>query len=387
MMPPPLQVLIQEADPGDAAWLKDQLSRHGGPVTVEIVAMLREALDRVGRKTYHLVFADPRVSEKATREALRTLASACPVVVLLDRRDAPRAAEILALGAADFLLKNHRRPEAVAHAVTRAVERHRLLREKARLEAEVQRLAASLEARVREEAGEAQQAQRLAAIGQAASHLAHDLRGPLVALELSVDHLRKRAPLDAVSREILEEMGRSLAALSRLVDEVLELAKPQALHLETVDIHALLDEVLGSLHPEALKARVRVLRTYGEGVGPLQGDAGKLQRIFRNLVTNALEAMHRGGELRVRTSRTIQEGRQVLTVTVSDTGPGIPPDRLSQIFNPFYTTKPKGTGLGLPIAQRLVHLHGGRIAVESREGEGTRVTVTLPADGIRTRGP
>jgi len=171
------------------------------------------------------------------------------------------------------------------------------------------------------------------------------------------------------------------------VDEVLELAKPQALHLETVDIHALLDEVLGSLHPEALKARVRVLRTYGEGVGPLQGDAGKLQRIFRNLVTNALEAMHRGGELRVRTSRTIQEGRQVLTVTVSDTGPGIPPDRLSQIFNPFYTTKPKGTGLGLPIAQRLVHLHGGRIAVESREGEGTRVTVTLPADGIRTRGP
>jgi two-component system sensor histidine kinase HydH len=143
---------------------------------------------------------------------------------------------------------------------------------------------------------------------------------------------------------------------------------------EPVLLSGMLNSCLELLSPVIKQAGVTVNRAYPESEHEVDGDPNQLRQVFLNLLLNAIQAMHAGGEV---TLELKQEGGST-RVSVRDTGPGIPSDKLRQVFEPFYSTKPGGTGLGLPIAQRIVFEHGGRLAIESRPGEGTTATVILP---------
>jgi signal transduction histidine kinase len=157
---------------------------------------------------------------------------------------------------------------------------------------------------------------------------------------------------------------------SRMITDLLQMAKPSDLNVEPLDISSVMDEALTVV----AKPTVRVERHIGADVPPVLGDRSHLQQVFLNLFLNAAQAMPNGGQL---TLRAWPEGADVL-IDVADTGVGIPPAHLDQLFNPFFTTKRDGTGLGLGITQVILEQHQGSITVRSVVGEGTVFTVRLP---------
>lgn len=223
-------------------------------------------------------------------------------------------------------------------------------------------------------------AEALNAMAPLALGLAHEIRNPLNAAVLEL-HLLGRA-IDRIDdpaagppmRRRVEIVVGEVRRLERLLTEFLELARPRAPQREPVDLGQVAADVL-DLESEAItRSDVQVTRALEPGAMAL-GDVEKLKQVVLNLVVNAIDAMPEGGSLRAEVARDEGEVRLVLT----DTGKGVDARILAEIFDPFFTTKPAGTGLGLAIVQKLVAQHGGRVTLASRPGEGTTVTVALPA--------
>jgi signal transduction histidine kinase len=215
-------------------------------------------------------------------------------------------------------------------------------------------------------------AERLKTLGEMAAGMAHEVKNPLAAIRSSAQILAGH-----VSGKDAEFAGIVVAEVDRLnqvVNEFLEYARPAPLKREPVKLSAVLDSCLELLAPVIEQAGVAVKRTYPSDEGTVDADSAQLRQVFLNLILNAVQAV--GNQCSIEVS-VMQSGRET-RVTVKDNGPGIPPDKLTNVFEPFYTTKPGGTGLGLPIAQRIVAEHGGRLVIESVTGEGTTATVILP---------
>lgn len=225
----------------------------------------------------------------------------------------------------------------------------------------------------------AQGAEALNAMAPLALGLAHEIRNPLNAavLELhllgrGIDRLSDataKAPLRARVRIVETEIKR----LERLLTDFLELARPRAPQREPVDLSRVVEDVL-ELEAEAMAShKVELVREFESNVVAL-GDVEKLKQVVLNLVVNSLDAMPEGGVLRAFTGGDERD----VWLGIGDNGPGVDPHILAEIFDPFFTTKAAGTGLGLAIVRKIVDQHGGRVAVETKKGEGTIVRVSLP---------
>ncbi len=216
-------------------------------------------------------------------------------------------------------------------------------------------------------------AERLAGLGTLAAGLAHEIRNPLNAAALQLDVLRRRLARPDVegARETSEVVGGEIHRLALLVDEFLQFARPQPLRLAERGLRATLAEVVALLAPELEAQDVRLEVEDGPEV-EAEIDAERIKQVLHNLLRNAVEAAGPSGRVQVRVRRKDSGS----LVEVEDDGPGLPPDR-TQIFEPFYTTKPGGTGLGLAIVHRIVTDHGGTVDCESVPGR-TRFTVFLP---------
>jgi two-component system, NtrC family, sensor histidine kinase HydH len=214
-------------------------------------------------------------------------------------------------------------------------------------------------------------AEQMKTLGEMAAGMAHEVKNPLAAIRSSAQILSERVSGSEAQFAgiIVSEVDR----LNKVVNEFLDYARPAPLKREPVLLSGLLDSCLELLAPVIKQAGVTVKRAYPEHERKVDADPNQLRQVFLNLVLNAVQAMHAGGEL---TAGMTQEAGCTRAV-VRDTGPGIPADKLRQVFEPFYSTKPGGTGLGLPIAQRIVAEHGGRLVIESKPGEGTTATVIL----------
>jgi signal transduction histidine kinase len=225
---------------------------------------------------------------------------------------------------------------------------------------------------------------RLAAMGELASTVAHEVRNPLNAIAMSAKRLKReflgvlpesdpeRAELDELLGVVANESGR----IDRIVRQFLDFARPPQLAPRDVDLAALLAEVAASLQARAAQQAVALEVTRADA-GLARVDADRLREVLDNLVRNALEATPAGGRVTLAARR--EPGGHVLEV--SDTGAGIPPETLPRIFDLYFTTKPDGTGVGLAVAQQIVAAHGGTIEVDSQPGRGTRMTVRLPQQG------
>jgi signal transduction histidine kinase len=218
---------------------------------------------------------------------------------------------------------------------------------------------------------------RLASIGQLAAGVAHEIRNPLTGIGISIDILREEQKLSTSGRALLDDMGREIDRLESLIRGLLDFARPQPVRRRPMRAAKAL-EWQGTFREQCRKKGVRFdweLRANPK----IEGDPEKLKQLFLNLALNALEATEPGGEIRIRSELVKAKGASWARVVVEDTGRGMAPEVLAQVFNPFFTTKSEGTGLGLAIAHSIVEQHGGRIDVQSEPGAGTRFIVELPA--------
>lgn len=216
-------------------------------------------------------------------------------------------------------------------------------------------------------------ADRLAALGELSAGMAHEIRNPLASIRGTAEILRDGIKADDPRAEFATILIREVDRLNRVVADFLDFSRPSNARRERVDVVEALREVLVLTRLAARKKQVEVTL---EAVGALElaADREQLKQAFLNLILNAFEAMPDGGRLVV--SATVRDGTAL--VRFHDSGIGIAPEHLEQIFSPFFTTRRDGTGLGLAITHRIVAAHGGRIEVESRVGEGTTFSVVLP---------
>lgn len=209
-------------------------------------------------------------------------------------------------------------------------------------------------------------AERLAALGQLSAGLAHELRNPLGVIRGSAELIAKNASADnEITREMAALVAREVDRTNSLVTRFLEFARPSALRKSVQGL------------PEVIERAAKgfaVDTEYEPDLPAFSFDAELMERVFFNLLSNGAQAMPNGGRLRVRARRA----GDVAQVEVSDTGVGIAPENRESIFNPFFTTKPDGVGLGLAIVSKIVDDHGGKIDVESEVGVGTTFRISLP---------
>lgn len=224
-----------------------------------------------------------------------------------------------------------------------------------------------------------------AALGRMAAGIAHEVKNPLAGIRGAAELLGRRAAGER-DRETAALIVREVDRIAALLDDFMIFARGDVLRLAPVNLHRVLDDVLDVLATDPLGSRARLVRSYDPSIPELLADGDRLVQVFLNLARNALEAMERpGGTLTITTRLRLDHridlgGERVASVAVevSDTGPGIPDDAREQVMTPFFTTKATGTGLGLPLARHFVALHGGSLQIESREGQGTTVRVSLP---------
>jgi hypothetical protein len=229
-------------------------------------------------------------------------------------------------------------------------------------------------------------AERSAVVGRLASAIAHEIRNPLNYINLTLDHLRTSlAPSDPQKRATVERLTTQLkvevARINTRISEFLKYTRPAQLEMRPVNLRELIEDALRIVEGQAAESNIETRIESEEDIPPVRGDAESLRSIFTNLIINAVQAMEgngAGGRLTITLSAT--EAKQRACVRIADTGGGIEAENVSQVFEPYFSTKETGTGLGLAIVKKAVDDHDGTISVASKHGEGTTFTVTLPTE-------
>jgi PAS domain S-box-containing protein len=230
---------------------------------------------------------------------------------------------------------------------------------------------------VREMERRARRNETLAEVGALSAAIAHELRNGLNPISGSAECLQRELKLEGENAVLMSLIITECSRLNRFVTDLLGYSRERDLALETIDLDDHLAELCEIVARDP-RCRVGVTVRYerGDGAGALQADREQIRQVWLNLAANALEAMPKGGELKVRWRAV--DTNQVI-VEFADDGPGIAAEDLRRIGEPFFTTKENGTGLGVAIAQRVVERHGGTLSFDSAPGRGTTVRVMLPA--------
>jgi len=228
-----------------------------------------------------------------------------------------------------------------------------------------------LEKLVKEKTEELLKSSRLAAIGELASRIAHDLRNPLSVLKNSTELLKieMKSKMTPHIEETIDRLDRAIFRMSHQVEDVLDFVKPTKLNIAE---HSLLHILQESLERIDVTKKVTLKIPKRDCAVPCDNE--KIEILFVNLISNAVQAIGRKkGTITIRFSK--DESHTI--IRISDDGPGIPPDKIDKIFDPLFTTRQIGTGLGLPSCKNVIDRHGGQITVTSKEGQGTTFTILL----------
>jgi len=216
--------------------------------------------------------------------------------------------------------------------------------------------------------------------GAMVGDLAHKIRNPLAAVKLSIEVLLAESGLAEGDKTVLLNVVEEIRRIELLMKRFLHFARPAAAQAMALNINKVLDETVRFLEKQpsfALPASNRnIVRKFDAALPDMVGDPQQLQQVFLNILFNAAEAMPEGGTVTLTTGYDAEAG--AVCVSLSDTGKGIPAALAVRIFQPFFTTRVKGVGLGLAVAKRLVEEHGGRITVTDHEPRGATFTVVLP---------
>jgi len=234
----------------------------------------------------------------------------------------------------------------------------------------------------RREAEEAlQRTEQLKVVGELAAGLAHEIKNPLSGIKASMEVLSEEASLSEEDRGVLIRVVSEIKRIELLLKGLLSFTRPPKPQFTTVNLNALLDTSLifslkNTSHSPDTSGPITIVKNFDEHLPETMADPMQLQQVFMNILINAADAMREGGTLTVKTGFQVAE--DAIEILISDTGKGMDREQMEHIFLPFFTTKPKGTGLGLPITKRLIEQHGGSLRVESSLGKGTTFTIMLP---------
>lgn len=220
----------------------------------------------------------------------------------------------------------------------------------------------------------AERMERLAALGQLSATIAHEIRNPLGSISLNFQYLTGRLEIPDPHKKTFRNIEQGMARIQNIINGILDFARPVPLALKKTNLHKVLDSSLNSAKHELEQAGIRLDKNYQAAHRHVLVDANLMGQVFVNLFLNAKDAMAPGGQLRIHTA----SDEKSIAVHIADTGKGIPPEHLEKIYDPFFTTKTDGIGLGLAVVARILEQHQAQIAAESQLGRGTKFIITLP---------
>jgi signal transduction histidine kinase len=224
-------------------------------------------------------------------------------------------------------------------------------------------------------------ADRLASLGTLTAGLAHEIRNPLVAIKTLTQLLPERLEDDEFRGEFLKIAAGEVDRISTLVEELLDFTRPSDPKLDFENINTILDGMILLVSTETKKKQVDILRSYASDLPHVQVDREQIKQVFLNILLNAVQATSKNGKITVKTRSFIKPGGEpYIQIECTDTGCGIASEHIEEIFNPFFTTKSTGSGLGLSISHQIVKDHRGYIEVESQLGKGSSFFINLPVN-------
>lgn len=218
------------------------------------------------------------------------------------------------------------------------------------------------------------QSERLAFTGRIAASIAHEIRNPLGNLSLSAQLLKDAFTEDSPWAKHIEVIMRNTERINFLITELLNCARPPKLNIEPHDIHDILESILDFIKTKIGSRPIEVSKSFDLEIPLINVDKEQIDRAFSNVMINAVESMPHNGQMTITTA--VEEG--FVVVRIQDTGEGIPEDDIIRIFDPFFSTKPSGIGLGLSMTYGIIASHDGTITVESKRQNGTVFAISLP---------
>ncbi|MDF1552661.1 MAG: response regulator [Deferrisomatales bacterium] len=345
------KILVVDDNPDNVELLTKRLVA-GGYRTCEAYDG-EQALEAVAREEPDLVILDvmmPKLDGFEVCHRLKTdeRTRQLPVLLLTAKREVPDKVRGLDTGADDYVTKPFNPQELMARV--RSLLNQRTFQER----------------RVKEE--------KLGALGQMAEGVAHEVRNPMVSIGGFARRIRDRLPEGDPLREYAQHIIKEVERLEAMVEEIVRFKALVMAPYQPVDLAAVFDELLGERQGRLSDGGVTVVKHYAPDLPSLQGDRDNLKTAFGNLLDNALEAMPDGGILTL----SLAAANEWVRAEVTDNGRGIPKDELANVFDPFFTSKMSGAGLGLTMVHRIVTRHGGEVDLTSSVGAGTTVVVRLP---------
>jgi signal transduction histidine kinase len=218
------------------------------------------------------------------------------------------------------------------------------------------------------------QSERLAAVGQLSAGIAHEIRNPLTSMKMTIQLLKRKLNDETVEESlqvVLDEINR----LEIIVNGILDFARPMELTLEKANIANVIDEVIKLMKPNLTHKKIEIIEEIeGQSISETMIDINKMKQVFMNIILNSIQAMPNGGDLKVH----CEQDNEAIKIEISDSGEGMSKDISDRVFEPFFSAKSGGTGLGLTNAKRIIELHKGEVFIDSIKDKGTKVTLILP---------
>lgn len=218
-------------------------------------------------------------------------------------------------------------------------------------------------------------AEHMATLGELAAGLAHEIRNPLAGIAGVMQIVGRDLPATSPACDVVKDVQEEVTRINRIVSDLLETARPRAPEYQLADLNATVDHAVSVARQQVLSKPIRIEFSKASDLPLVEHDPRQLHQVLLNILLNAIQALDGAGRVSVVLS---QSGNNAASIAIHDTGPGIPAENLNNIFRPFFTTKGHGTGLGLPLARRIVEDHGGNLEVSSDLGHGSTFTLILP---------
>jgi signal transduction histidine kinase len=364
------------------------LARRGYQVFTSSKA--RDGITIIADKLPELVLLDYMMPEVDGLTALREIRSRFPhtyVVMFTGKGNEEIAVELMKGGASEYILKpfNNRdlveRLDNVLRIREIELQNQSLQSEQVRLLREIDSWNQELRERVREKTdalkkahSEVSQSEKLATLGYLSAGMAHEIRNPLNSISLFVQLMRQNTA-DPEQLDYQEKILKEIDRIDAIIRKLLDASRRSRTILDNVLIDEIIDSAIEAFSPQIESGRIVITRSSSNIPARIKADPAELGQIFTNLFLNALEAMPSGG--RIDISVCAEHSRAIVRMT--DSGGGIPEDILPNIFDPFFSTKSRGTGMGLPVIQRIARIYDGNVVVESTSPQGTVFRLDFPA--------
>ncbi|HET6419983.1 MAG TPA: response regulator [Geobacteraceae bacterium] len=357
-----------------------------------VASSAMEALSIIETESPELAIVDYMMPGMDGFSALKEIKRRFPdtyVIMFTGKGSEEIAVELMKAGASDYILKPFvnkdliERVQKVLQIRRVELKNRELLCEREKLLREIEGWNRELEARVQEKTIELKRAQaeiiqteKLSTLGFFSAGMAHEIRNPLNSISLFIQLIRSGLE-DPEKLDYTEKIMKEISRIDGILRKLLDAVKRPKFEIKEVLIDKIIDETLGLFKSRIDMHKISVMRDY-KGIPPaIDADPLEIEQIFSNLFVNSIEEMHDGGTLTV----SLDHNEKEIFIKVSDTGKGIPQENLNKIFDPFYTTKKIGTGLGLSVVLRIVKTYHGRIEAENNPEKGVTFSITLPLTG------